>query len=287
MKKKLLFFSLFTFLAAKSFSQTIPVGSYAESIARRDQLIGAGDSLSSFTIRPLNSSLVGINDPDFQKLIASNNIVPGTRIFGSDLIIKALPANWLSQYNPTRPYGYNNGSLYPNVGYQTRLSTGFFIKAGIINIQIEPEVVFAHNGYFSTFAEIWGYSKNPQLLSAYFNVVNGIDAPEKFGVSALSQIYPGQTKATLIYKGIEFGGSTENLWWGPGFQNSIMMSNSAPGFLHWTFNSAKPIKTPIGSFEWQLIGGRLRESGVDPLDKGTLMFSSGYYIPKPVVSRYL
>jgi hypothetical protein len=35
-----------------------------------------------------------------------------------------------------------------------------------------------------------------------------------------------------------------------------MMSNHAPGFFHLSFNTNKPIKTPIGKFEWQLIGGK-------------------------------
>ena len=96
----------------------------------------------------------------------------------------------------------------------------------------------------------------------------------------------GQSKITLSYKNVEAGVSTENMWWGPGTQNSIMMSNSAPGFLHWTFNSISPVKTVIGSFEWQLIGGTLKQSGYLPYDQGKLIYIDDY-IPKPEIDRYI
>ena len=43
-----------------------------------------------------------------------------------------------------------------------------------------------------------------------------------------------------------------------------MMSNHAEGFKHITFNTIKPIKTFIGNFEWQVITGRLENSGFTP-----------------------
>jgi hypothetical protein len=200
--------------------------------------------------------------------------------------IQLLPFNWLNEYNVKRPYGYNNGSLYPNAGYQSMLSGGFLLKAGILNIQVKPELVYAQNKRFNTFADVQA-NNNTGLVNAYFGNINGIDAPERFGNSSIKHLYPGQSKITLNYKGIEAGVSTENLWWGPGIKNSIMMSNSAPGFLHWTFNSAKPLKTIIGSFEWQIIGGDLKQSGFMPDDINKLIYGSGLYSPKPVVTRYL
>ncbi|MBS1528276.1 MAG: hypothetical protein JST19_21705, partial [Bacteroidetes bacterium] len=125
------------------------------------------------------------------------------------------------------------------------------------------------------------------LLQSYFAIVNGIDAPERFGSSSFQKFYPGQSKITLNFGKVEFGASTENIWWGPGVKNSIMMSNSAPGFLHWTFNSSAPVKTPIGTFEWQLIGGYLKQSGYPPADTNKLIYGHGLLVPKPAVTRYL
>ena len=278
---------LLILLASKTYSQTIPVGNYAETIARMDQLLGISDDLSSFTQHPVNSAFNAKGDSALQSMIASKNLVPEFKLFGIPSSVKILPFTWLNEYNSKLPFGYNNGPLYPNVGYQTMISGGVFIKAGLLNIQFKPELLHAENSTFLTFADVQANYKSP-IIPTFFGKINGIDAPERFGPYGLSYAGMGQSKITLIYKDIEAGVSTENLWWGPGIQNSIMMSNSAPGFLHWTFNSVNPVKTIIGSFEWQLIGGRLDQSGYTPYDPGRLVWGSdNLYLPKPRVTRYI
>jgi hypothetical protein len=286
MRKTLGLIYVFAFLAIKSFSQTIPVGSYTETIARRYQLLGLSKDSSSFTIRPVNNSVNLITDPEFQKMLASSNQLSPFKLFGIPSYLKVLPANWVNEYNSKLPSGYNKGSLYPNAGYQTMLSMGLFMKLGFLNIQFKPQVIAAQNKPFLTFAAVQS-NYNSTAVPAFFNIINGIDAPERFGPYGITHANLGQTKITAEYKSVEVGISTENLWWGPGVQNSIMMSNSAPGFLHWTFNSVKPVKTIIGSFEWQLIGGRLQQSGYNPLDTAKLPNEKEYYIPKPKVTRYI
>ncbi|WP_432327229.1 hypothetical protein ACRQ5D_27175 [Mucilaginibacter sp. P25] len=275
---------LLSFTAAlKGYSQTIPVGSYAEELLRRDQVAGNTGNTSSLVIRPLASTVA---DPAFQPLISSHEYLK-FNFMGMPSGLRILPFNWLNEYNVNRPFGYNNSSLYPNAGYQSMLSGGFLLKAGILNVQIKPELVYAQNKSFSTFADVQARNNSPALMGAYFGQINGIDAPERFGTSSLKHLYPGQSKITLTYKSIEAGVSTENLWWGPGIRNSIMMSNSAPGFFHWTFNSTKPVKTLVGSFEWQIIGGNLKQSGFAPDDVSKLIYGSNLYSPKPKVTRYI
>ena len=285
MKKMMLSICLLTMVVSKALSQTIPVGSYAEDIARRDQLLGKSNDLSSFSIRPVNSQ-VKTRDSSLKKLVASK-VYAKFKLMGEPSGIQVLPFNWLNEYNVNRPYGYNNSSLYPNAGYQTMLSGGLLLKAGILRVQIKPEFVYAQNKRFNTFADVQAKSTSSSLLAAYYWYVNGIDAPERFGNKSLQHLYPGQSKVTVNFKNMELGVSTENIWWGPGIKNSIMMSNSAPGFLYWTFNSAKPIKTLIGSFEWQIIGGNLKQSGYLPLDTGKIINGKGLYQPKPKVTRYI
>ena len=285
MKRILLLAVALMFLGAKTFSQTIPVGSYAEDIARRNQLLGKSDNTSSFTVRPVNDEWHD-TDSSFKQLVASKSYA-NFQFMGKPSGIQILPFNWLNDYNFRRPYGYNNSSLYPAAGYQTRVSGGFLLKAGIFRVQVKPEFVYAQNKRFDTFADVQVNTTNKQLLSAYYFNINGIDAPERFGNKSLQHLYPGQSKITVNFKNIEAGVSTENIWWGPGVQNSIMMSNSAPGFLHWTFNSVKPIKTVIGSFEWQIIGGNLKQSGYLPIDTNRIVNAKGLYSPKPEVTRYI
>ena len=285
MKKTLLLAVVLLCLGVKAFSQTIPVGSYAEDVARRNQLLGKSDNTSSFTVRPVNGEWHD-TDSSFKQLVASKPYA-NFRFMGKPSGIQILPFNWLNDYNVKRPYGYNNSSLYPAAGYQTRVSGGFLLKAGIFRVQIKPEFVYAQNKAFNTFADIQANSTNTQLLKAYYTNINSLDAPERFGNKSLQHLYPGQSKVTINFKNIEAGVSTENIWWGPGVQNSIMMSNSAPGFLHWTFNSVKPIKTVIGSFEWQIIGGNLKQSGYLPIDTNKIINGKGLYLPKPEVTRYI
>lgn len=287
MKKLLTLVFLLILLTPKTFSQTISVGSYAETIARMNQLLGISDDLSSFTEHPLNSAFNGKGDSTLQSMVASKNLVPKFTLFGIPSSIKILSFTFLNDYNSKLPFGYNTGPLYPNVGYQAEITGGVFIKAGILNIQFKPELVHAENSPFLTFADVQANYKSGLIPAFYFNI-NGIDAPERFGPFGLSYAGLGQSKITFIIKNIEAGVSTENMWWGPGIQNSIMMSNSAPGFLHWTFNSASPAKTAIGSFEWQIIGGILKQSGYLPYDPGKLVYGSdAQYLPKPRVSRYI
>lgn len=278
-----IFILLSVVASLKSYSQTVPIGSYTEELSRREQVAGNSDNKSSFVIRPLVSS---DSDSTLQQLIASSKYIK-FNFMGMPSGLRILPVNWLNEYNVNRPYGYNNSSLYPNKGYQSMLSCGFILKAGILNVQIKPEFVYAQNKSFSTFADAQAHNNSPALMNAYFAQINGMDAPERFGTSSLKHVYPGQSKITLAYKSIEAGVSTENLWWGPGIRNSIIMSNSAPGFFHWTFNSTKPVNTIIGSFEWQIIGGNLKQSGFAPDDVSKLIYGSNLYSPKPKVSRYI
>jgi hypothetical protein len=287
MKKRVQLLFLLLFFTIRSFSQTIAVGDYAESLARMNQLLGISDDASSFTQHPLNSAFNSKGDSVLQNMVAGKSLVPKYSLLGVSSSIRLLPFNWLSDYNSKLPFGYNNGPLYPNAGYQTMISGGVFIRAGILNIQFKPEIVHAENAVFLTFANVQANYKSG-LIAQFFKTINGIDAPERFGPYGINYAGLGQSKITLNYKNVEAGVSTENLWWGPGVQNSIMMSNSAPGFPHWTFNSVNPVKTIIGSFEWQVIGGRLVQSGYTPYDPGKLYYETpGEYKPKPVVTRYL
>ena len=56
------------------------------------------------------------------------------------------------------------------------------------------------------------------------------------------------------------------------------MSNNPRGFQHLTLNTRRPIKTLIGHFEFQVLSGKLEESGFDPPNaffnlKGSYVFN--------------
>jgi hypothetical protein len=262
------------------FAQTIPVGllENVEDTYRRQQLLGRDSSKSSYMIRPMfmsddknfdlnNDGKFLVND--FRKLIYTD---PGTK-----LKIYALPVVWQNQINTHHPYGINDGSMVQARGYQTQISGGLFAQLGPLTIQLRPEYVYADNTTFQRLSEA---PNREYFITPYADYYNRIDLPDRFGDNDYSKVSWGQSSIRLNAGPVSFGLSNENIWWGPGVRNSLLMSNNASGFKHLTLNTIKPIKTYIGSFEAQIIGGRLEQSGVE-------MPEGPQYIAKPKDWRYL
>ncbi|QJD97548.1 capsule assembly Wzi family protein [Mucilaginibacter robiniae] len=268
-------------------AQSIPVGSTAlDDYYRRQQLLNGTDSLTSFTARPFFPDTRNRNvfypdntEKNFNKLDPATTYQSVNGKFS----IMLLPLQLQTQINSDHPYGWNDGAMIPARGLQTMGSAGFFAKYGILTVQFRPEIVLAANSDFDAFN-----TNHYEVIAArYYDIYNNIDLPVRFGLNPYARVYWGQSSIRLNYKSLSFGLSTENLWWGPGLRNSLLMSNSAPGFKHLTLNTTKPIQTPIGSFEGQFIAGRLENSGYDPLAPGRTFFGNPLYVPKPTDWRYL
>lgn len=268
MKKiyQLILTGLISSFSLQSYAQSVPAGTAVlEDYYRRMQLSGKLDSSLSFSVRPLfNEALKKdhVFDPDSslqenQWLKSSGPI----RFANGKGMFQVLPFSWQQQLNSHHPYGWNDGAMIPAKGYQTMLSAGFFAKIGPLSIQLRPEYVYAANAPFQSY----GDNRSDAELSAYYSHYSFIDAPERFGNEAYRKILWGQSSIRLTAGPVSIGLSNENLWWGPGMRNSLIMGNTASGFEHLTLNTVRPISTPIGSFETQIIGGRLKNSGYLPL----------------------
>jgi len=283
--KILLLITLLFISSGLLFAQTIPVGllDNIEDAYRRQQLLGKDSSNSSYMIRPMfmsdkknfnlnNDSTFSVNQ--FRKLLYQNTKYK-TEVY-------ALPLVWQQQENTHHPYGWNDGSMIQANGYQTQFSAGVFVKVGPLSIQLRPEYVYAENKYFT------------ELNNVQFK--NQIDFPERFGSGQYSKVTWGQSSIRLNAGPVSLGLSNENLWWGPGVRNSLLMSNTASGFKHMTLNTTRPIHTYIGSFEAQIVGGRLEQSGIQRTGIGAIVkkvdwrYFSGLvvtYQPKWVPNLYL
>jgi hypothetical protein len=267
-------------------AQTLPVGSVAvEDYYRRSQLLGKADSSVSFMVRPVFPKSIGDGlyaDPNGQIDSKFSNQLYGTQDSKASIVL--LSVSMQNQINSHHAYGWNDGAMIPAKGLQTLISGGIYAKYGALSVQLKPEFVTAANSYFETFNK----DHYDVIFARYYDVYNNIDLPVKFGTQSYTRVYWGQSSIRLNYKSLSFGVSTENLWWGPGIRNSLLMSNSAPGFPHLTFNTTQPIKTGIGSFEGQLIAGRLIGSGFAPLyPDNKAYFGVNLYNPKPNLWRYL
>jgi hypothetical protein len=240
------------------FGQNIPVGTpLLEESYRRLQTNAKIKTDISFLIRPVSLP----RNPD--SITAYHNTPEPLTINKVSTIrsknLQILPLEWKQQYNSGFGYGMNDGAMIPARGYSTQLSTGIAARYKFISIQIQPELVFAQNRAHST----QPLFNDDSVTRSYYNtVLNRIDAPEKFGDGVYTRLLPGQSHIQIEYKNMAIGISSENLWWGPGIRNSLTMSNNAPGFLHASFHTTAPVKTVVGSFEWQLLSGKLKSSGI-------------------------
>jgi len=275
------FISLVQLLSAISFAQSAPVGSpFIEDFARIQQLKGKVGINTSFSVRPLSTSEI-FTDSSFQDI--GLNLASKPLYQKGNYTLDLLPVSAKLQYNSHHPFGWNDGSLIPAKGVQSQLSAGVYAKVGPLSIQLQPEFVYAQNAAFSTFPT----AHTDSVWKSYYYVLNRIDAPERFGDKRYLKFFPGQSSIRINYKKLSLGLSTENLWWGPGVRNSLLMSNNAPGFTHFTFNTTAPIETKIGSFEGQVISGFLNASNLFPPDTSRRFEGQPLYDPKPAGDRYI
>ncbi len=194
-----------------------------------------------------------------------------------------LPVSAALQYNSQHPYGWSDGAMIPSRGIQTLVSAGFSLTSGNFTLQVKPEFVYAQNTAFQTFPE----DLNDVYWATYYQLLNKSDIPERFGEKAYKKVFAGQSSIRFTKGALSAGISTENMWWGPGRYNALVMSNNAPGFLHATLNTVKPIETAVGSFEGQLIAGSLSSSDIAPPDTNRYYNGIRLYQQKQDKSRYI
>lgn len=270
-------------------AQSLPVGTTAiEDYYRRAQLLGIADTNVSFTVRPIFPGFIKNKADAYYPDTTERryNMLDATSSWQSDnkkLKARLLPLTFQSQVNTNDPYGWNDGPLIPARGLQSMFSAGIFLEYGHLTVQFKPEVVAAVNNNFETFNK----NQYDVIFARYYDIYNNIDLPAQFGLNTYTHAYWGQSSIRLNFNSLSFGLSTENLWWGPGIRNSLVMSNTAPGFAHLTFNTVRPLKTPIGSFEGQLIAGKLGDSGYPPLEPDHYYLGTNLYVPKSNDWRYL
>jgi len=261
-------------------AQTIPVGTpVLDDYLRRAQLLGIVDSASSFMIRPLYPvSAFGVKDGfDLDSSIVDLDNSSFHRRFGKDRVGKflVLPATYKLQYNSTYAFGVNDGAFIPNRGFQNILSGGVYAEYRKFSLQIQPELLMAQN------QDYFGFPIEHQAtILFYYEYMNRIDTPERFGDKSYNRLLAGQSSIRFNHEEISVGLSTENLWWGPGRRNSLLLGNNAPGFLHFTVNTRKPVQTKIGSFEGQVISGFLKSSKFLPPWPDYSIQENPVYIPK-------
>ncbi len=254
------------FEPSKCYGQPLPIDLpiFNESV-RRAQLMGQVDKSSSLMIRPsmpLQSDSAH-GEYTFDRIISgfkSPGVTSSKKYLNGKGVFRILPASYQTQLNSNHPYGWGDGSMINNRGYQHTVNAGIYNQIGPLSIQLRPEWIYAQNKAFDGFPE--------EFPAYYLNIRRSFwvtaDPPERFGTKAYSRGLLGQSYLKFNIKPISFGLSNENIWWGPGQFNALIFSNNARGFNHFTINSTKPVHTFLGHFEGQLLIGKLMPPDFDP-----------------------
>lgn len=231
----------------KVFGQFIPAGTHLiEENIRRNQILN-GETKNSMLIRPVLFEEIDL-PLEYDSITIKNE----------KFEVFILPIQGITSFNNKRPYGRSDFGMVSNVGIQQYISGGIYSRWKFINFQFQPEIVFAENKRYEGFSSDFDKS----IILDRFHFWNYDDSPERFGEGGFSELWFGQSSLTLQYGVFEFGVSTRSIWWGPGQWNSLTFSNNAKSFPHISINTVKPAKTFIGSFEGQMVMGKLTNSGL-------------------------
>lgn len=231
-KRILLFLGIL--LAKPTYAQTISMDQLPmEDALRRLQLMGKIEGDISFMLRPIQSTRLHSWDSVLQSIDPSVKAMGNQKIdkhfLGKWGYARTLPLQLTQQYITAQPFQELDGPMIASSGFQVMASAGIFAKLGPLTIQLQPQYVSAANNDFL------GNKQTPNYQQTSW----------------------GNSSIRLNAGPVSVGISSENITWGPSVMNPLLMSAHAPGFIHLSFNSRRPLRTPIGSFEWQWIAGYL------------------------------
>jgi hypothetical protein len=266
-------FLLAPFLWSQVKAQQIDLNNIAlMDVNRVNTLLDTSSNLNSYTIR--NSSVP-----------FNANLKSWKKVF-----LNHFYAMSVLQENSNLPLGFNDGAMIPSVGKQNYYNFQVGIQWGNFTLQIAPEKVIAENFTVQGLGKDFDGSANGypgNFWRRYYEISeNIIEAPNTHFKANSDQNFIGQTSLKYHTKSISFGISTENLWWGPGIHYSLVLTNNAPGFIHYTIHSNKPIQTFLGTIEAQFIGGSLQNGFLQPSENDN-PYAAKWYIPKDSGERYI
>lgn len=170
--------------------------------------------------------------------------------------------------NTAIPFGPNTGVMWAQRGVSWRLSGGFAVQRGRFRAIVAPDLWYSGNAAFD-FTGPLGIDINKPIPETRFG--NGFaniwyaqpysaDLPWRTGANSALRLWLGQSGAWYDAGPVEIGVTSENMWWGPGIQNAIVMSDNAAGVPRIELRTPHPLRTRIGDFEGRWFVGALSES---------------------------
>jgi hypothetical protein len=157
--------------------------------------------------------------------------------------------------NSAYPRSVNDAAAWQGVGANLGVTAGMRGQWEALTVSLAPELYYNQNSDFD-FVEHIGITGS-QYLNPHHE---GIDYPHRMGGEALTTLSPGQSYLQASVRDFSATISAENLWIGSAQVYPILMSNTAPGFLHVRLGTQRPMRLPLFDVEFQILFGSLRES---------------------------
>ena len=248
--------SLLTFIAASASAQVpvharspLWVGAPLDDYVRLLQLSGEVP-LSSRMLRPLESEARTLALADTGALARN----PWRAEYGARqatdtarFAVEAYDPIVRLTSNSAVPFGANDGALWQGRGLNADVQLGGAVRYGPLTVRLAPVATWSQNRDFP----LGAFNAAPAGSSPYVDpyAPGRIDMPQRFGDAAVKRIDWGQSSIQLNGRGVRAGVSTENMWWGPGIESSILMSNNAGGLPHAFLGTEHPLDIRIGKLE--------------------------------------
>ncbi len=182
---------------------------------------------------------------------------PGDALIGpAGIRLELLPARLDFEVSSAYPDDRNNGVLWAGRGMSGAVTAGAVARWGPITAGLSPVLAAQENASVLIQPVVPpGYSR-----FAYPWHAGRIDWPTRFGDAAFAVADPGDSFVRLDSHGFVIGLSNENLWWGPGRINGMLMSNTGPGFPHVFLGTSDALDVGIGRLQGRALWGHLAES---------------------------
>ncbi len=226
-------------------AEWIPIGSPAEDRLRTAQLLGEAPS-AGYLVRS----------------VSSYDAPGGERV-------TFLRPHVRTVWNSYLPVSANEGLAWSGRGAGFHAQAGVRARFGRVTVIAAPELAYTQNRDFQRIPGNIGEGRSA-FSNPFHGPVSSLDAPLRFGDDPVWRLSLGQSSVTARAGAFAGGFATENLWWGPGVRNALLMSNNAPGFPHlFVRTSPEGVRTRFGTVQGRWVAGGLSQSSYfDGEDEG-------------------
>ena len=161
-------------------------------------------------------------------------------------------------YNSAFPYGQNDGPMWAGRGVSAEVTGGAGVQWGPVTLDLVPTYTWSENRAF-VLAPLVTPAANALPWADQFESKR-VDLPQRFGDRAVSLLDWGQSALTVQGHGVRGGVASRNVWWGPGIDNALIITNNAAGFPHAFLATQRPASVGIGRVEVMYLLGTLRQT---------------------------